>query len=246
MSTATEHPRINGVPLREYVEALFAERERQAEVAAQEREKAAAALRASEARAMDQAEREREKAANAMRISLDRAIKEGDERLREHIANQISQIDAALESAEKLETQRMKGAGEATEALRREMKLITAASEQAVKKAEEAQKDVNAKSNEFRGQLSDQATTFMPRRESESRSSELDRRIEEARTERNHQIDALSARLANIEQVASGARAVSQNTERREDRSQPWQIYIVGAILTVIIVLSNFLSGHHP
>lgn len=40
------------------------------------------------------------------------------------------------------------------------------ASEKAIVKAEEAQKDYNIRSNEFRGQLDDQAKTLMPRQES--------------------------------------------------------------------------------
>lgn len=44
---------------------------------------------------------------------------------------------------------------------------VTAASKEAISKAEAAQKDKNEMTNEFRGQLADQAVTFMPRKEVE-------------------------------------------------------------------------------
>jgi hypothetical protein len=43
-----------------------------------------------------------------------------------------------------------------------------AASEKAIVKAEEAQREYNVRSNEFRGQLDDQAKTLMPRLESQT------------------------------------------------------------------------------
>jgi hypothetical protein len=46
--------------------------------------------------------------------------------------------------------------------------MVTQASREAVSKAEIAQQGVNERSNEFRGQLSDQASTLMPRREAEA------------------------------------------------------------------------------
>jgi hypothetical protein len=48
-----------------------------------------------------------------------------------------------------------------------------AASDKAVEKSETAQKGVNEGQNEFRGTLRDQATTFMPRAETESLVREL-------------------------------------------------------------------------
>ncbi len=237
-------PHVNGVPLQEYIEKRMADQARALDIASTEREKSAAALRDEQSRAMNQAEREREKAAAAMRENLDRAIREGDERLREHIANQISQIQAALTSADKLEIQRVKTAEESTEGLRREMNLITTAAQEAIKKAEDAQKDVNSKSNEFRGQLSDQASTFMPRRESESRSLELDRRIEEGRTERERLLSGVNDRISTLERGESGRGARESAFARHEDRVQPWQLWIAGGLLTIIIILSSYLLNH--
>jgi hypothetical protein len=71
--------------IEKYMEALADERQRAVEVASEEREKSAQALRAA----------------------LENQIKESSERLREHITNQVQQINAALASAEKLELVRV-------------------------------------------------------------------------------------------------------------------------------------------
>ncbi len=106
-------------------------------------------------RAGDLADREREKAA---RVTADA-------------------VAAALESSEKLNIQRVAAESEAREGLRREVQLITDASQRAIGKAEEAQKEVNVKSNEFRGQLADQAATLYPRAEAEVSQREVERRL---------------------------------------------------------------------
>ena len=98
----TDEPMVvaqNGgrVPLREYVEMLFAEKQRQLDLAADEREKAAAALRDEQYRGVQTAEREREKAAEALRTSVETARATGEARLRE---------SACLERGAELQHQR--------------------------------------------------------------------------------------------------------------------------------------------
>jgi hypothetical protein len=106
-------------------------------------------------RAQDKADREREKAAQ---VTADA-------------------VQAALESSEKLNEQRVGAERQAREGLRREMELITQASQRAIGKAEEAQSEVNKKSNEFRGQLADQAERLYPRAEAEVLQRETERRM---------------------------------------------------------------------
>jgi hypothetical protein len=87
---------------RRYFEAILVEKDRAVAIADAEREKAASVLRAEQVRSFDVAEKERFKAAEALASSLARSISEGDEHLREHVLDQVSQIEAALVSAEKL------------------------------------------------------------------------------------------------------------------------------------------------
>lgn len=87
---------------RHYFDAILLEKDRALDLVQQEREKRLDALREEQTRASDVAERERVRSAEASATSLARSIHEGDERLREHIAGQIRQIEAALVSAEKL------------------------------------------------------------------------------------------------------------------------------------------------
>ena len=176
------------VPIREYIEALLRERERALEVASgerqlaavaleREREKAAVALREEQHRASDKAERERERAADVLAAGLRNAISEGDEKLRDHIVQEITRITAALKSASELEAERFGSAKAEVASLRREQQLVFEAQKEAVSKAEDAQKEVNLRGNEYRGQLKDQNAMMMPRREAEARFEQLAEQI---------------------------------------------------------------------
>jgi hypothetical protein len=61
------------------------------------------------------------------------------------------------------------------------------ASEKAIVKAEDAQREYNARSNEFRGQLDDQAKTLLPRNEADARFKAIEASIEAIRNEKRTQ-----------------------------------------------------------
>ena len=149
--------------IKEFVESILTEKDRALEMATDEREKAASALRGEQQRALDQANQEREKAAQNLRVELARAIAEGDDRLREHIQNQIVQIREALASADKLEIERVDAANVKTDGVRREVQLVQGFSEQAISKAEVSTEKRFESVNEFRAQLADTIATFVPR-----------------------------------------------------------------------------------
>lgn len=56
-----------------------------------------------------------------------------------------------------------------------------ASSEKAIAKAEEAQREYNVRSNEFRGQLDDQAKTLLPRAEANTQFNALSDKIEDVK-----------------------------------------------------------------
>ena len=88
-----------------------------------------------------------------------------------------------------------------------------AAAEKAILKAEEAQKEYNLRSNEFRGQLSDQARLFMPRSEAEAGvkqvSSELDRLREDVRREN----EGIKKEIASLRETRSAVEAGSTKSK---------------------------------
>lgn len=141
---------VADVPIRDYVETLIKEQQRAADVA----------------------ERERSKAADVLAVGLARSIEEGDARLREHVVNQFAQIAAAVVSAEKLEATQF-------ESLRREMRLTNDASEKAISKAEGATDKRLEGLNAIRGQLADQASTFMLREVAEAQITDLRKQVAE-------------------------------------------------------------------
>jgi len=133
----------DAVALREYIDALLSEKERALTMADDEREKAAAALRGELARAMG----------------------EGDDRLREHIHNQVQQINAALVSAEKLELERLNVIMRRLEGDENVVTALREANDERFHKFEKTVSDRFAQVNEFRGSLDDLGKTMATRRE---------------------------------------------------------------------------------
>lgn len=144
---------------------------RASDQAEREREKASLVLRDEQRHATDIAEREREKAAQTLATALTQSIREGDDRLREHIENQVQQINSALVAA------------------RRETTIINSASKEAISKAEVSTDKRFAASNEVRSQMADQLTAhrenlekivreLMPREVAEARLDELRQQIQ--------------------------------------------------------------------
>ena len=144
---------VDGVPLREHVEAILQEQRKAVEMAEREREKAALALREQQ--------------------------QEGDARLADHIEQQVAQIRAALDAAEKLEVQRLDSMRSLTESVRRELVLVQEAAARAIEKAESANEKRFESVNEFRAQLTEQTASFLPREVAESQFAELRRAITE-------------------------------------------------------------------
>jgi hypothetical protein len=128
-------------------------------------------------RATMQAERERELAASALREGIYQSIREGVERLREHVAIQIVQIQTALEAASSLEQQRVANTLQKVEGLRTEMLLLHEGSEKAINKAEVATERRFESVNEFRAQLGDQVQQFIPREVAETQFGQMNQRL---------------------------------------------------------------------
>jgi hypothetical protein len=106
-----------------------------------------------------------------------------------------------------------------------------ASSEKAIVKAEDAQRDYNVRSNEFRGQLDDQAQTLMPRIESMGLMKSLEDKVIVTAKANADKIDILSKkleitsdRLTIIEGKGSGMNAL-------------WG-YIIGALGIIALLYS--------
>lgn len=100
------------------------------------------------------------------------------------LAASIKAIEAALAATER-----------ATRAAFDAAERRLADSQHSVERSEDAARATReyteAKNNEFRGQLADQATTFMPRTESDSRNQGLQRQLDEQRSSTQKAFDEL-------------------------------------------------------
>lgn len=192
------------VSLREYVEAILAEKGNAARVA----------------------DDEREKSASALRDSLARAIAEGDERLREHIQNQIAQINAALTSSEALEVARVSALKSEFDArmtaMDRATDLQLAARDEAIDKADKAGEKRFDAVNEFRGQLADQQHTLVTRELFDAKN------------------DGLAARIATLEQNQSSTSGQIAGTRS----AVAAMVTAAVVIISIVSFVANYITTH--
>lgn len=182
-----------------------------------ERDRAAEALRSATQKAIEQADVERAKSADrlaeqlkdkiktesektdAVQRSLHERVDEGDAHLRQHIDQQVVQIQQAIEAA------------------RRETDIIHNSSEKAIQKAEIAADKRFEGVNKFREQLNDQSKDFMPRELADSQFEEFRKQITDLqRTEssnmgRDAGSDKTTALLIAVSTLVLGAVVVIAN-----------------------------------
>ena len=79
-----------------------------------------------------------------------------------------------------------------------------AASEKAILKSEESQREYNVRSNEFRGQLDDQAKTLMPRVETDGRFAALESKLNEVKEDVSGLRESRSALGGRSEGLSAG------------------------------------------
>lgn len=231
------------VALREYVEALLNEQQR----------------------AIEMAEREREKTAIALAAGLARLTEEGDERLREHIENQVRQLAAALEAADKRHGM-LRDEVILRDAALRDLLIQTsesndlrvreafAAAAAAIGKQEAANEVRFQSVNEFREQLGEQAREFVPREVADSQIGDLRSRIE---TNANAILSSRQYTVSKdqydvmVGELATWRTRVDRTLAERQGGAQQRQltgaqisllIAAVGVIVSVIVV-ANALSG---
>jgi len=100
---------------------------------------------------------QRDKAVEVLAKTLEQQVHGGDENLRQHIAQQIKQIELALEAAYKLMEARLGTLDQQIKSVHREIDIETAATKTAIQKAEMATEKRFESVNEFRAQMADQS-----------------------------------------------------------------------------------------
>ena len=104
-------------------------------------------------------------------------------------------LDAFREYIERIVHERDRQYHAEIAAIRREHEADIQSLMQSIAKAEEAQKSYNERSNEFRGQLDDQAKTLMPRSEATLLVAQVDQRVDTMA----HRLAALELNAANLQ-----------------------------------------------
>lgn len=112
-------------------------------------------------------------------------------------------------------------------------------SQVAIDKAETAQKDKNQMMNEFRGQLTDQAATFMPRKEVEVMVNATQATVANVREEMRREVLNLQTYHSN----QSGRRDQSAEDKGALNRSIIMGLTIAGLLISMVMLVIK-LVGH--
>jgi hypothetical protein len=164
------------------------------------------------------AERESGWTTDTLRAHLTDVINERDKRYEQRFLAQESAVQSALVAQEKA------------------VNAALTAADRAVAKAEQAQERRNEATNEFRGQLADQAATLMPRREVEQLFSSLHAEMDAELKAVNAKADSNANRIENAAGRSGGA-----------DASTATLIAAVAALASVaaiVLLLVRILTGH--
>lgn len=145
------------------------------------------------------------------------------------------------------------GQENALTALEKQTAAAFAASEKAIVKAEDSQKDYNTRSNEFRAALDDANKHMMPRPESEQLHraaqdalnrlrEETGKAIELSRTEARVAGEALSKEIANLRESRSQLLGVQEQRTAGHSNNQ-WAISVGIAAAGTMLGLAYFLTN---
>lgn len=176
--------------------------------------------------------------------------------LKEHLETEISTLSKLIDEKDRLYDTRFKASETAVNAaLAAQEKAVAAAflaSEKAIVKAEDAQKDYNERSNEFRGQLDDQAKTLMPRLESLGLFKGIDDKItvlqksfedklEAARINNEKVADLQSKEIAGLRE--SRSEGTGKSTQQASGTSFIFSsiAFLIGITSLVVSVILHFV-----
>jgi hypothetical protein len=112
-------------------------------------------------------------------------------------------------------------------------KAAFASSEKAIIKAEDAQRDYNARTNELRGALSDQAQRTLSRNEYEANHKAMTDKMDDTRQNFDKQISELKKEIADLRESRSegGGRDKAKEDEHQQSN---WRIsLLIGIVLSV-------------
>lgn len=156
------------------------------------------------------------------------ASREAIDREREQIANE----------REKLANERDRRYEERFLASDRAVQTALASQEKAVGKAEAAQQAYNERSNEFRGQLDDQAKRLMPREEANLLIGTISEKLESERLNGAARWDEVKRDIAALREAqASGQGGRAQTLEsRQQSQFTTAQLITIGLVVLGLVV----------
>jgi chromosome segregation ATPase len=179
---------------------------------------------------------------DTLKEHLDALIGTNDRRYEQRFAAQDQAVTAALAAQEKAVAAALAAQEKATAA-------AFASSERAIDKAENAQTEYNVRSNEFRGQLDDQAKLLLPRSEFDRSLADVVGKVEQLRSSFDERLEAqrriYDEKIAGLGKEIAGLReSRSEGSGRGAGLNAGWG-YLVGLVVlagAIIAIAARFLG----
>jgi len=145
-------------------------------------------------------------------------------------------FERIIDERERLADTRFEAVYAAQTAAEKQVAIAFAASEKAIVKAEEAQREYNIRSNEFRGQLDDQAKTLMPRAETDARFNSLEDKFALIQKSMDIKVEEVKKDVISLRESRSESGGKAQGL------SGGWAaaVGILGLVSLVIAIASRF------
>jgi len=143
----------------------------------------------------------------------------------ENVDTKFETVETKFQANDKLDLERDKRYEQGRNSDAQAVSAAFAASEKAILKAEQTGKENDAKNNEFRGQLTDQAATFMTRVEAEAQFRLLGQRLDELKTaviagDRENRDSIQNLRESRSEGTGAAQQGQQYREEKVQDRAQ--------------------------
>jgi len=158
----------------------------------------------------------------------------------------LARLESIIDERDKLYASRFEASQTAVSAaLTAQKELVAAAflaSEKAITKAEEAQREYNVRSNEFRGQLDDQAKQLMPRSETVTMIRSVEDKVRAASDDREKKFDAVTKEIAFLREQRMALVAERATSHDRRESTRGFLAIGISTLMALITIVTILLK----
>jgi hypothetical protein len=161
--------------------------------------------------------------------------------LREHLESKIQAVIQSIVDFKSAIYSKFDAVYAKFDAVEKQTKIAFDASEKAREKAEIAQQGRNEMTNEFRGQLSDQAATLMPRKEVEGLINATNEKIESRFISLREEFGGRFDRIEQANATEKSRGDIGQGSSQGKESYTSRIITIISVLIALVLFIMRFV-----